>query len=273
MSGLLVRGQVTPVAGVTIVGPHDAPWNHLSPGDCVARASAAWLRQWFLHKTIADDPEKIIDGVGPPGGAQRTITNWQTEFAAKHRYAGAAVVTGHDGIVACLCDLVLTETFHATVSNAWSVGHETCELVGGGVYRVALNSTVKTCLAGCAATGIQWQMPKLGSYTGHPIPRMIDGGPDMVGIFGHRDNTEERGRWDPGDAVFQMLSYYVEQFDYAAGEDKDVWGARQRVLNKQLGSRLTEDGVAGPATTSALRAAGYRQGIWMMGKASDTAVA
>jgi hypothetical protein len=104
-------------------------------------------------------------------------------------------------------------------------------------------------------------MPKLGSYTGHPIPRMTDGGPDMVGIFGHRDNTERRGKWDPGELVFQALAKAgVEQFDFAHGEDRDVWTKRQ----KKLG--IAADGVPGPGTVVALKKAGYKDGIWALGK-------
>jgi hypothetical protein len=84
----------------------------------------------------------------------------------------------------------------------------------------------------------------------------------MVGIFGHRDNTERRGRWDPGEVVFQMLAARgVEQFDFAAGEDLEVWAKRQRELG------ITADGVPGPGTVAALKAAGYVDGIWALGEA------
>ncbi len=264
MSGLLINGRLVQVEGETIIGPGDAAWSHLSPGDSRPRDPHFWVRQWFLHKTIADDPEILIPGTGPSGGAERTVTGWQEEFAGSHRFAGAHFVTGHDGVTACLADLVTVETFHATVSNAWSVGHETCELVGGKCYSAALASAVNVCIAGCRALGIQLQMPRVGSYTGHPIKRMIHGGEDMVGIFGHRDNTEARGKWDPGEEMFALLAARgVEQWDFDAGEDRDVWGGRQRVLNQTQEMKLTEDGVPGPATVAALRAAGHADGIWV----------
>jgi N-acetylmuramoyl-L-alanine amidase len=258
MGGLLVRGSSIPVKGVKIITSADEPW-------CRAPASkprpTSWARQYILHKTIADDPEQVIAGAGPIDGDKQTISGWAGGVD------GAHLVTGYDGRTCCLADLALVETYHATASNEWSVGHEMKERPGGGVYQATLDAAVEVCLAACRALGIQLQMPKLGSYTKHPIPRMNEagptpGGPDMVGIFGHRDNTERRGRWDPGDVVFQMLAARgVEQFDFAAGEDLKVWTDRQHVLG------LAADGVPGPKTVAALKAAGYIDGIWALGKA------
>lgn len=278
-NGLLINRQLVSVPDVKVVGPREVPWNYLPDGDSRPRTagdgSPIWCRQWFLHKTIADDPEVIEPGAGPSDGAQRTITGWQREWAqtiGAGKYRGAALVTSHDGVVYQLVDLALTETFHATVSNPYSVGQEVCELPGGKSYQAAMDSTVACVITGCEAMGIQLQMPKLGSYTGHPITRMLHGGPDMVGVFGHRDNTEERGRWDPGDELFEMLAQAgVEQFDFAAGEDRKVWSERQTDLNamlgKKLGKPLTCDGVPGPATRAALALAGYRSGIYALGMA------
>lgn len=98
-------------------------------------------------------------------------------------------------MLAILCDLVSSETFHATVSNAFSMGFEMAELAGGGVYQATLDTAVKATLAIAEATGVQLQVPTLGSYNGHPLRRMLDGGTTCVGVFGHRDNTEDRGRW------------------------------------------------------------------------------
>ena len=263
--GLLINGEIVPVPGVSIIGSHDAEWAHLSPGDCRPRRLAGALvypHLWQLHKTLADDPEVVLPGRGPAGGARRTAAYWQGD----PKHSGAHLVTGHDGETACLADLVLVEAYHATVSNLWAVGHETCELVGGKVYEAALDAAVRVCLAGCRAIGIQLQVPKLGSYRGHPHRRMLDGGRTVVGIVGHRDNTEDRGRWDPGDLLFEMLvAAGCEQFDLDSGEDLRVWQERQRELNRH-GHRLVVDGIPGRKTTAALKAEGYVDGIYALGR-------
>jgi len=266
--GLLINKTVVPVPGVEIIGCYDAAWSHLSAGDCRPRTCYQGNRvvtvkphQWILHKTLADDPEVLVAGKGPPGASHKTADYW----AGSPLHGGAHLVTGHDGIVACLADLWLVEAYHATVSNRYSVGHETCELVGGRFYEAAAHATIEVCLAGCEALGIQLQTPKKGHYKGHPWKRMLDGGKNCVGIFGHRDNTEHRGRWDPGEILFEMLrDRGVESFDFAAEEDLHVWMDRQRWLNGR-GHKLLVDGMPGALTTAALKAEGYRSGIWALG--------
>lgn len=258
MNGLLIGGIIVPVPGVNVIGPHDAAWAKLSPGDC--RPRTAWPHQWILHKTSADYPEVVLPGAGPTGGDEATAEYWAND----PKHSGAHLVTGHDGRVACLADLASVEAYHATISNPYSVGHETKELADGRVYQAALDATIAVTLAGCEALGIQLQVPR--SYSGHPLRRMLNGGKDCIGVFGHRDNTEDRGRWDPGDILFAMLrARGAEAWDFDAGEDIAAWKQRQAALNAN-GHGLVVDGVPGPATTKALRDEGYRGGVWALGK-------
>lgn len=260
-NALLVNGALVTVPGVTVIGAHDADWAHLSPGDFCWRSTRP--HQIILHKTIADDPEHVIAGNGPPGGAERDARFWEADPA----HSGAQLVTGHDGIVGCLCDVVKCQAYHATVSNPYSIGIETCELVGGGVYEAALDATVAVTLALAESLGIQLQVPSR-VYNGHPIARMNDGGRDMIGVFGHRDNTEQRGRWDPGEELFRRLrARGAEAFDFDGLEDIKVWKQRQADLVAR-GHQLDVDGIPGPATAAALKAEGYRGGVFALGKAA-----
>lgn len=271
MPGLLIAGNQVLVDGVAVVNASDDPACSLTAGkDYRDRDSAPHMV--ILHKTIADDPERIIAGAGPAGGAAKTALYWRQSDGKPHdgetlpyRNAGAHLVTGEDGVVWCLADLVTADVFHATVSNLYSVGIETRELAGGGVYQASLDATVATTIALCRALGIQLQVPR-GPYGGHPLRRMLDGGATMTGVFGHRDNTEDRGRWDPGDALFGMLrAHGAEAWDFDAGEDVAAWKARQLSLNAS-GHNLVVDGLPGPATAAALKAEGYADGIWALGR-------
>lgn len=271
MPGMMVAGKPVDVPNVRVINSSDAAWAHPGLNDSRPRTrrttsgALIWPQMGILHKTIADDPEKLLQGAGPSaraGGAEDTVEAWQKDPA----YSGAQLVTGHDGTVVCVADLVFVEAFHAEAANPYSYGHETKELLGGGFYEAAALSTVLTTIAACDALGIQKQIPHLGTYGGHPIKRMINGGHDCVGIFGHRDQTEKRGRWDPGDYLFSLLAAHgFEQFDFDHGEDIATWKARQLSLNAQ-GAKLLVDGIPGPATRAALLAAGYKNGLWVNGR-------
>lgn len=267
-NALLVAGELVPVAGVTIVSPLEQPWCYLAMGKD-GKPRTRRPQQIILHKTIADAPEHVlVELAGPAGGAEKTARYWQQSDGKTlpYRNAGAHITTGEDGIVACLCDLVTVEVFHATVSNAYSIGIETREHADGGVYKASLDATIAVVLAICEHAGIQLQVPKK-PYNGHPLKRMLNGGYDVVGVLGHRDNTEDRGHWDPGDLLFKMLvDAGAEQFDVDAGEDLATWRARQTALVAK-GHKLIVDGVPGPATTAALKLEGYRGGVWSFGRA------
>lgn len=268
MPGLLVDGHAVDVEGVTIVSPGDDP-------NCILTQGKDWKprtnrpHQIILHKTIADDPERVISGAGPAGGAEKTALFFlhSDGKVMTYRNAGAHIVIGEDGIAWNLADLVTAEVFHATVSNLYSIGIESREVVGGGVYQATLESMVAIVIAICRATGIQFQVPRL-PYKGHPMRRMIGGGPDMIGVFGHRDNTEDRGRWDPGDVVFALLRQRgALPFDFDAGEDLVFWKGVQKDLAMRGLYHGPIDGIPGHGTTEGLRADGYRDGIYALGRA------
>src|SRR5438132_150261 len=77
------------------------------------------------------------------------------------------------------------------------------------------------------------------------------GGPDCVGVFGHRNNTSLRGRGDPGDAIWTALAAFgFEGVDHDGGEDLELGRARQAVLVAR-GERITVDGIVVPASLAA----------------------
>ena len=259
MPGLLVNKKEISVENLTIVNPNDAGWCRLEPKDYMQRPTT-WVRQIILHTTKGNWPQSVLAGCGSGGKAKLVADMWRGD----PKSSGAQIVIDNDGVVACLCDLATAGAYHATVSNAWSIGIEMYQESGDGIHEAVYDATVKLVPALCRIFGIQFQIPK-HPYRGAPLCRMTDGGKSCVGIFGHRDNTERRGRGDPGDEIFARLAKAgAELFDHDAGEDLEVWKARQAELN-QRGAKLVVDGVPGPATVAALNAAGHRDGIWALG--------
>lgn len=261
MTGLLVAGELVPVPGLTVIPPasHGGPsWAALNPGDYRARPTS-WVRQVILHTTKGTWPQHVAPGAGQPGRAQVVADFWRGD----PQHSAAQLVVDLDGSVVCLCDLARVMAYHAEGSNPWSVGIEMYQLSDGGIYDATLAATAVLVQALCGHLGIPEQMPD--RYQGEPLQRMETGagaqrrnhgGPDCVGVFGHRHNTGNRGRGDPGDEIFARLDF--EAFDYDAGQDLAVGRLRQRVLNG-LGEHLTVDGVCGPASIAAMRRRGFQR--------------
>lgn len=262
MNGLLINGKIVDVPGVEIANATTAPWAGLHPRD-FAKRKTSWVRQIILHTTKGIWPQVIKPGVGPAGRAKHVADFWR----ADKTQSAAHIVVGSDGKAACLADLATIAAFHATVSNDWSIGIEIYQEAGGVIYQAALDATLKIVRVLCAQFGIQYQCSS--EYVGEPIARMFHGGRDCVGIFGHRDNTDRRGRGDPGDAIFDMLrADGCEEFDFCSigfGDDRDAWADRQRDIADGV-SKMIRDGIPGPGTVAALKSAGYRDGIWAFGK-------
>jgi hypothetical protein len=264
VSGLLIDGQLHAVPGVEVISPTEEAWAHLDSGDGCIRPAGYRPQHKTLHKTVADDPEKVLAGAGPRGAEERAAINWANDT----RHSGVQLVTGHDGRTANLADLLRRAAWHNGnyYANLRSWGHEVCELYGGGVYQAALDAAVAVTLVDTRVLGVQWQCPR--AYKNNtPLPRFANGGVDLVGVFGHRDVSDNRGRWDPGDIVFDMLEAAgFERFDFYAGEDLDVWKKRQEWLKTMGVYTGAIDGIAGAGTTKALRMLGYPDGIWALGK-------
>src|SRR3954469_4835127 len=119
MPGLLVNDKQIPVENLTIINPMDADWCRLDPKDHSKRPTT-WVRQIILHTTKGNWPQSVIAGGGGGGKAKLVADMWRGD----PKSSSAHLVIDNDGTVACLCDLATTQAFHATVSNAWSIGIE-----------------------------------------------------------------------------------------------------------------------------------------------------
>lgn len=261
--GLLIGGDLVPVPGLSVIPPagYGGPgWATLGPDDYTARHTG-WIRQVIVHTTKGAWPQRVVPGAGLGDRAKVVADFWRGDPA----HSAAHLVVDLDGTVVCLADLARVEAYHAERSNPWSVGIEMYQLSDGGLYEATLDATARLVVALCDHFGIPEQMPR-GPYRNAPLRRMEmgsgstrsqSGGPNCVGVFGHRDNTERRGRGDPGDEIFTRLSALgFEGWDYDAGEDLAAGRRRQRVLNER-GETLDVDGVCGPGTMAAVKRQGF----------------
>lgn len=270
MTGLLIDGRLVPVPGVTVIQPatHGGPgWAALDPGDYRQRPTP-WVRQVILHSTKGTWPQYVRPGAGIGGSAKVVADFWRGDPT----HSGAHLVVDTDGTVACLADLARVMAYHAEGSNPWSVGIEMYQLGDGALYRATLDATVALVQTLCHELGIPEQMPR-GPYRNQPLRRMESGsgtgrhqlgGPDVVGVIGHRENTSNRGRGDPGDEIFGRLAAVgFEGVDYDGEEDLLVGRRRQTRLNEldaaagHTFSPLVVDGLVGARSLATMRRLGF----------------
>lgn len=272
MTGLLIAGDLHEVPGLTIIPPasHGGPaWAELHPGDYRVR-NTAWIRQLIIHTTGGHWPQPVRLGAGPRGHAEQIAEMWsgRDRGGGERVHSAAPLVVDFDGSVACLGDLAYCAAYHAEGSNPWSVGIEMSTLPDGSIYQATLTATARLVDFLCWPTfQIPRQIPR-GPYRGVPLKRMELGtgaarkqlgGPNVVGVLGHRDNSSERGRGDPGDWIWtELAALGFEALDYAGAEDLELGQRRQAALVAR-GENLQVDGIVGPASLSAMQRHGFAQ--------------
>lgn len=262
--GWLANGVRVPLLGRDVWTYRDDTALRLKMGqDGRERPKGAWVRQIILHTTKGipyhkdPRPQKIIPGKGRPSSRGAGLVKM---WSRDGKYSGAHFLVDHDGTVYQFADAASEMTYHATTVNIRSIGIEMYQGPAAELYTEQLEATADLVDSLTAHFRIQRQMPD--QYRG-PINRLANGGKDCVGVFGHRDQTSNRGAGDPGRAIMDVLAERgYEKFNFASGEDLSVWINRQHKLGIYQGSI---DGIPGPHTCEALRRIGYGFGLYVMG--------
>jgi hypothetical protein len=260
MPGVVINGKAEAVPGLACSSWLDDPTLRLKAGEDCRRRFTRWIRGIVLHTTKGipggrdQRAQEIRPGLGAPVGAGlRTARFWSGDG----RNAGAHLVVDFDGSVACLADLQTEAAYHAGEVNEVTIGIEIYQGGAAELYAGQLDVVVALLDWLTARFGIQRQMPLAGKRD--LVRRIAVGAKDVVGIYGHRHVTTNRGPGDPGDAVFERLARAgYEAFDFDEGEDLARWKRRQ----EELGLDPEHcDGIPGPGTTALLRAAGHPHGL------------
>jgi len=277
-NGLLIAGQLVATPGITVIPPasHGGPaWNALDPGDYCARAGEIQLIA--LHSTGGNWPQPVLPGAGRPGHARQILEMWsgRDHGGGELVHSAAPLVVDYDGTAYCAADIMRCAAYHAQMINGRALGIEMCTTPKGEIYEATLETTAQLValltwsgVPGSGLLPIPAQMPR-GPYRGQPLRRLeLAGkqtdGRDMVGVIGHRDQTGNRGRGDPGDEICRRLAALgFEGVDYDGGEDLELGKRRQAALNAadaKAGNTcrpLVVDGIVGPASLAAARRLGF----------------
>lgn len=271
---IIFDGSRIEIPGVVSTCPDDDARLQMQP-HCGARRPAGSRPHCFVVHTTKGipggkktTPQRLLPGKGAPGNAAEANAYYWNGLKGAD-YAGAALVIDRDGSLVNTCDVVRDQTWHATSVNAVSIGIEIVQADDATLYASQCDTLVATIVELSRRLGIQLQYHAPYHGSARPVPRFASGAHDVYGVFGHRDQTTNRGAGDPGDFVFDALrAAGFEAFDFARDEDKQVWRARQR----DLGVAAEDcDGVPGPQTVARLRSYAYVDGLWALGVRIDAA--
>lgn len=136
----------------------------------------------------------------------------RAETYARYQANTAREVSWHatidtDGTIVQSADFALWLCWHAGAVNAWTIGIELVQDDDGALYEATINSAVALCELLCASLSIPRRVPV--NAQGKPARGVVSAltgarGP-WGGVFGHRNQTNNRGVGDPGDQVFDAL--------------------------------------------------------------------
>jgi hypothetical protein len=140
-----------------------------------------------------------------------SVPSVRAERYARYQAGTAREVSWHltvdtDGTIVQSADVAAWTCWHATAVNGWTVGIELVQEADGTVYRPQLAAVVALCDLLCARLAIERRVP---ARNGVPIvgvvPRLTGTDGPWSGVFGHRNQTRQRGPGDPGSSVFLAL--------------------------------------------------------------------
>jgi hypothetical protein len=242
---------------------HDTPVLRLKIPEDGRRRYTKWVRGIVIHTTKGLHPQKIRSGFGRFTNAGEKVSSW---WQRSDRQSGAHLIIDWNGQISCIADLQKEVAYHAGPVNEVTIGIELYQGKGGELYEGQLNTCVRLVDALTRILGIQRQY-----HTGSTISeRMAVGGKNVVGVYGHRNVTTNRGLGDPGNAIFSKLQAAgYEGFDFEENEDKTIWKKRQSKLINDSGVLTHSDGIAGPHTIKMLKDVGYPHGLWVSRPGDD----
>ena len=246
---------------IELKGARSASWTD----GTVPRVTDRSERTRRVRAIVLHTHEGTATGAIKPGriADDRTARSLARYQSSTTRQVSWDYTVGRDAVVYAQSDPAVEYTWHASSWNPISIGIELIQDDDGSLYDDQLDALVSLVDTLTREFRIQRQIPwRDGAPMLGVIYRADEAGTlrgqDMVGVFGHANNTRSRGKGDPGPAPFYALHEAgYELFDYAVGEDSRVWRDRQVRMG------VKADGLPLDATCDALARGGHPYGLWI----------
>lgn len=222
-----------------------------------------WVRGIVCH-TIHGVKGNLLPGLGPNTDIDTKQARYQVNT---DREVSWDFTEDFNGDWLIQNDPLKNFTWQATSVNGITCGFEMVQHDNGDLYEGQIAKAVLFIDFMTAMLGIQRQIPwdKVHDKPKAGVVRRIAGdnhGKDVVGVYGHRNQTTNRGPGDPGDWLFIALKNAgYELFDFDNNDDLTLWKSRQQT---SLGFAPADcDGVPGQKTIAALKERGHKHGMWL----------
>lgn len=159
-------------------------------------------RAIVLH-TVHGKLGGLAETPSPPSDRAERYARYQ---ASTTRDVSWHLTVDTDGTVVQSADVASWTCWHATSVNGWTIGIEMVQESDGTLYRPQLAAVVALCDVLCARLGIDRRVPaRAGVPIVGVVPRLTGHDGPWSGVFGHRNQTTNRGPGDPGSHVFLAL--------------------------------------------------------------------
>lgn len=257
---IVLNGQKIATPGLETVSWLDDP---KVPRTTDTNPRTKWIRAIVLH-TVHGKSGRLLPGNKPSTRAE-SYAKYQANTS---RDVSWDYTIDTDGTIVVSNDPIKHFCWHATDVNPFTIGIEFVQDDNGDLYRDQMEVGVKfldvlTRELAKANHPIPRQIPMTagGKPVSGTIARIVDDkkAQSVTGIYGHRNQTGNKPKGDPGDFIFEaLLQAGYKGFNLDANEDVIYWKSIQARLGL---SGADADGIPGRLTQQKLVAAGYKYGL------------
>jgi len=229
---------------------------------------ASMVDKFVLHNILGDWPEHLVDE-----SRDAKIDEHIARVFREEGRTGTHLIIDGDGSIVQQGDLYTRISYnaHSKVINRRSVSVEVAKFADGAITVPSLEALVKI---GDTITISLWIQKILARYDGRWDENAAGDDPHFSGGAGHNLFTGKRGKGDPGFVITNYLRDEGGWEEMGVRKPRDGGDSEYvtTIKARQLELGILADGWPGKDFRNAAKAAGYRHGIWALGKEDNEGI-